>query len=127
VMTGVKTFFTMVVLMAVAGVGFLIVHGNVPVSRNPNTDSLELIITFKPTFRDDAVKITYGAVGATSVVEYAKDSPWHRTMIVPKGSKVVLAGLQNEAGELTCQIVRNGKSGKVDTTHRAVGVVCVSQ
>jgi hypothetical protein len=125
-MTKIKGFFTFIVLAAVLGVGFLVVHGNLD-TRHPNADEVKLGVTFTPEYRDAAVLIKYAISGVPEVREETRNSPWERTLLVPKGAEVVLAAFQDTLGRLTCTTSRNGIPGETQVSTRTDGVMCVNE
>jgi len=122
-MTKVKTVFTLLILAVVGTWGFMVVHGNVP-TKHPDADEIDLIVTFYPDYREEAVMIKYTTFGNQEVNEYAKDSPWERKLIVKRGVKVVLAVFQDTPGVVTCLITRNGVPGTPQESRRTDGIIC---
>lgn len=114
-----------VLLAALALVGFFYLR---PTSGGPEddvTEKVNLRVDFTPKERvhlprsDERVKIIVSCECVLVVNEFARLSPWTKTVTIPKGAKLVLNATQPLKGVMWCSI--NGEaSKKVDGAGTAI-------
>jgi hypothetical protein len=113
--SGIKPGVTMlIVALAVAGFFYLR-----PTSGGPEddvTEKVSLRVDFTPKERvhlprsDERVKVIVSCECVLVVNDFARLSPWTKTVTIPRGAKLVLNATQPLKGTMWCSI--NGKASK---------------
>lgn len=130
---------TLLVLAGVLVVGAVVYpteifdrHGR-PVTENkdPNSRSVDLIVSFEKSPRPDPVHISWGIGEAFTDTDETKTSRWIKTLTgVKPGSRVALTARQSfQHNTLGCEIRVNGKSAHSDNLENPMVenfVVCLT-